>query len=540
VIARVSELLQSQLLQPENITPIQPRLAESNLFLLSAGGPAALSFNEFNPLFERDRVTFQLSGLAGEHDTYGAEAVAAAIYGKVSISVGYTHFETDGFRANNDQKDDIANAFVQYELTPRTSLQIEYRYRKNEHGDLALRFFPEDFFPNERTTDETNTLRFGMRHTFTPASVLLGSVILQDMDSRVTDQIPEAGIDNLDLKTDAQSVGAELQHLYRSTYFNLVTGAGYFHVDGETVSNTQIGSDSVREVIDAGLDHVNLYAYSYLNVLKDVTFTLGVSADLLSGDAPDFQDKDQVNPKLGVTWKPFSGTTLRAAGFRVLKRTLITDQTLEPTQVAGFNQFFDDLDGTESWVYGGGLDQKVTRDIFAGVQFYVRDLTVPFFDLSDPATAVAREADWKEYQARAYFFWAVHEWVALRLEYLFERFDRDQAFTLGVRKLDTHRVPIGVNFFHPSGFSAAFTATYYNQDGEFGEGFDQAGFRSGQDDFWVVDASVSYRLPKRLGFITVGATNLLDQSFKYFDTDFRNASIQPVRTVFARVTLALW
>ena len=103
---------------------------------------------------------------------------------------------------------------------------------------------------------ETNTLRFGMRHTFTPASVLLGSVILQDMDSRVTDQIPEAGIDNLDLKTDAQSVGAELQHLYRSTYFNLVTGAGYFHVDGETVSNTQIGSDSVREVIDAGLDHV--------------------------------------------------------------------------------------------------------------------------------------------------------------------------------------------------------------------------------------------------------------------------------------------
>jgi len=38
-IARVSELLQSQLLQPNNITPIQPRLAESNLFLLSNQGP---------------------------------------------------------------------------------------------------------------------------------------------------------------------------------------------------------------------------------------------------------------------------------------------------------------------------------------------------------------------------------------------------------------------------------------------------------------------------------------------------------------------
>src|ERR1043166_8201031 len=35
-IARVGELLQSQLLQPLNTTPIQPHLAESNLLLLSA------------------------------------------------------------------------------------------------------------------------------------------------------------------------------------------------------------------------------------------------------------------------------------------------------------------------------------------------------------------------------------------------------------------------------------------------------------------------------------------------------------------------
>ena len=38
-IARVSELLQSQMLQPLNTTPIQPRLGESNLFLISSQGP---------------------------------------------------------------------------------------------------------------------------------------------------------------------------------------------------------------------------------------------------------------------------------------------------------------------------------------------------------------------------------------------------------------------------------------------------------------------------------------------------------------------
>jgi tetratricopeptide (TPR) repeat protein/opacity protein-like surface antigen len=176
-IARVSELLQSQLLQPTNITPIQPRLAESNLFLISAGGPGALSFNEFNPIFNRNRITGQLSGLVGENDTYAGEVVLAGIHGKVSFSIGYSHFETDGFRTNADQEDDIVDTFVQFELTPSTSLQVEYRYRNTEHGDLALRFFPEDFFPGERNTEERHTVRVGGRHAFSPGSILLGSFI---------------------------------------------------------------------------------------------------------------------------------------------------------------------------------------------------------------------------------------------------------------------------------------------------------------------------------------------------------------------------
>ena len=71
-------------------------------------------------------------------------------------------------------------------------------------------------------------------------------------------------------------------------------------------------------------------------------------------------------------------TSIRAAAFRTLKRTLLTDQTLEPTQVAGFNQFFDDPDGTEAWRYGVGWDQKFSGNIFGGVEYAIRDLTVPF------------------------------------------------------------------------------------------------------------------------------------------------------------------
>jgi hypothetical protein len=98
---------------------------------------------------------------------------------------------------------------------------------------------------------------------------------------------------------------------------------------------------------------------------------------------------------------------------------------------------------------------------------------------------------------------------------------------------------LGINFFHPSGLSASLTGTYYNQDGEFGGFFTGDTVRRGDDEFWLVDAAINYRLPKRYGFITVGATNLFDEDFSYFDTDLNNASIQSDRAVFARITLAL-
>jgi outer membrane receptor protein involved in Fe transport len=288
-------------------------------------------------------------------------------------------------------------------------------------------------------------------------------------------------------------------------------------------------------VTDQDLQHFNAYAYADVSLLKDVTATLGLSFDSLSGDAD--VDKDQVNPKFGITWTPLPGTTLRAAAFRALKTTLITDQTLEPTQVAGFNQFFDDANLTEAWRHGGAIDQKLTSSLFGGVEFSKRDLTVPgLLDLSDPFNPVNRDGDWNEYLGRAYLFWTPHPSLALRAQYLFERFERD---LVGPTELYTQRMPLGIGFFHPSGLSASFTATHWDQDGTFTFFFDSTvPVRSGSDDFWTVDAAISYRLPKRYGLISIEATNLFDEEFNFFEVDFDNPTIQPTRTVFARVTLA--
>ena len=543
-IARVSDLLQSQLLQPVNRVPIQPRLAESNLALISSGGPGALSFNEFNPIFNRDGVTAQLTGLGGENGTWAGEGVVSGLYKKLAVSAGYTYFDTNGWRPNADQKDQIGNIFAQLDITPETMVQAEFRYRHTEKGDLQLNFFPDDFRRNDHVDEESKTYRVGARHAFTPNSILLLSYIYQRKDANDKDRpenfFPLISLEDSTPRARAHSV--EMQHLFRSTYVNTVAGAGYFDVNAQSKLNIAldpiVGVPPFDIVDDLDVRHTNLYLYAYIKALPQLTLTLGMSGDFFETDASGSESRNQPNGKFGIVWNPLPNTTVRAAAFRVLKRTLITDQTLEPTQVAGFNQFFDDFNSTSSWRYGVAVDQKFGDSLFGGIELSRRDLSVPIQTVSINGDNVVVRGDQLEYLTRAYLFWTPHPWVALSAEYQFEQTKKDnvvaQAF---FKELTTHRVPLGVRFFHPSGFSVSLRGTYYNQDGDFIRRGATA-FEAANEDFFLVDLALSYRLPQRYGLITVGATNLLDEHFRYQETDVRNPSIQPTRLVFTRITLS--
>jgi len=552
-IARVSELLQSQLLQPLNITPIQPRLGESNLFALSGAGPSDLSFNEFNPLFNRNRLTFQQSFIGGNHDTFSEEAVLSGIYNKASFSIGQYYYSTDGFRENNNLRDNIVNAFLQYSLFPSTSIQAEYRYRENKYGELQLRFFPDDYRPRLQNEDKTNSVRLGFHHAFSPGSDLIGNFMYQWADRHVSDN-PDPIFRKFDLKGDDQAFSAELQHLFSSKYFKTIIGGGYFNINSSDEMYTELffppdfiepGSPEMllQDLLHIPRDvrHGDVYAYGYLNFPKNVTFTLGVSGDFFNRELPDGQhkEKNQCNPKFGITWNPFPETTLRAAAFRALKRTLITNQTLEPTQVAGFNQFYDDENGTESWVYGIGIDQKLFKSIYAGAQYTYRDLEVPFVDTTVGPVPLLRKVDWDESMARAYLYWIPHKWLALSAQFLYERLKRDKLFAQGAKDVETYRVPLGISFNHPSGLSAMLLASYVNQEGSFERQGALGTFIKGKDDFGLVDLAIAYRLPKRYGFISFGVKNLFDTKFKYFDSDPVNPIIQPSRFIYGKITLAL-
>ena len=82
--ARISNLLQAQMLQDININPVQPSLSEANLNLVTQGGPAQAGFNEFTPLFERKQAQVNAAGVVGNENTYGGEGVVSMVYDRYS------------------------------------------------------------------------------------------------------------------------------------------------------------------------------------------------------------------------------------------------------------------------------------------------------------------------------------------------------------------------------------------------------------------------------------------------------------------------
>ncbi|RLA00739.1 MAG: TonB-dependent receptor, partial [Gammaproteobacteria bacterium] len=282
-IARVSELLQSQLLQPINLNPVQPQLAETNLSLLDNVGPSDPSFLEFNPLFTRNRNALQLNGVAGSNSTWGDDLVYNGVYNNWSWSVGQFHYESDGYRDNNDQDQNVYNLFVQGALTHKTSIQAELRHQEAENGDLVQRFDPDDFLDTQRDKEKTETARLGLHHKFNPGSEIIVSYInLHDYDFDSELNVPQplppipglpplSSNNAIDISTSEKGHTAEIQYLYHGAAFKLVTGVGNFDSDldtGFTVDTTieppVFPGTNVVIDDDEEVKHKNAYAYAYI------------------------------------------------------------------------------------------------------------------------------------------------------------------------------------------------------------------------------------------------------------------------------------
>ena len=554
-VGRLAELLQSQLWAPLNMNPVQPQIGQTNLGIVESSGTTVAGLNEYSDAFIRDGASAQVDLLAGGNETTGDDVVATLLHGGFLLSAGQFRYRTDGWRENADQEQDLYNVLMQVSPSYQTSVQLEYSNYARDRGDVQLRFDPENYSSALRERLEEETLRFGLRHDFSPRSSTIVSVIKQNFEERQTDAVPlpqevldlyslifapltfTAGESASDLKVSGEPILAEWQQVYRGERYQLIGGYGYFESDVETdiVAQTNLTPAfplSPYELNDSDKERQgNGYLYATLSQSPSLVWQLGLSYD-------DFENqivsRSQANPKFGVVWQPSTGTTLRAAAFRVLKRSLVADRTVEPTQVAGFNQFFDDLSGTDSTRYGLGVDQRIDSRSYVGLEATYRDLNVPYFD---GLTSADKEADWSEAAHRAYWYQALSRQWSLAVEYQYQRLEYTNEYSFeGATSLTTQRVPVSLGFDHPSGVSLSLRATYYDQAGEFIDTLSGAKTR-GEDSFGLVDLGLRYRLPRRYGFVSAEVRNVTDEQFDFQEPDAEHPLVYPERLFLGRLSL---
>jgi len=546
-IARVSELLQAQMLQDVNLNPIQPSTSETNLNIASAGGPAGAGFNEFTPLFQRNQVQLNAAGLVGNNDTTGLEATLSGVYDRFSFGLGALTYDTDGWRPNNGLEQDLYNVFVQAALTDQINVQAEFRHRESTEGDLAFNFDP-NYFLNDKTTErEQDTTRIGLRYSPSARSHFLLSYIHSERNE--AQQIAVPGLLTDDVTLDEKANQVEAQFLQQLDTMNFVVGAAWSKSDRDRMQVVDFlpppfeFSDSTSPSIE----NSRAYAYAYLRPGATV-WTLGLSHDDYEEDT--FRETG-FNPKLGVQWNVSPDVQLRAAAFQVVKPGLVSNRTLEPTQVAGFNQLFDDVNGTKSRRYGVGLDWQVRSTLKSGVEFTQRTLDEPQFDFI-AAGWVTEER--KERWHRLYLDWTLSDRLALHSELMYDRYSSESGLATqsGVvpEEAVTWSLPVALTYFDPSGFFAGAGVTYVDQSVQR-DAFAASmaaldGFQiSGDDDFVLVDVSIGYRFPKRRGMLSLVVKNLFDTEFQYQDDSYREFRDEPStgpyfpeRTVMGRFTLS--
>jgi Flp pilus assembly protein TadD len=384
--AYLSEVLQSRLYQPVGVNAVRPDVIAQTV-----------SFNEYTALFDRPRgrafgsvsygsTATDLSKQLGPNDLCIDPATQTPVpcrdligitdsrLGAVNVVGSYNtdrfatalsiqHDYDSGFRENSDQNGTTYKGFFQFAPSWRDGIQLNLIHGDRRFGDLPLRQIPLYVVP-ERFDATTDNASVGWHRTISAASDLLVSAVY-----------------NRSKQTTSSSSGTlsgpqvEVQNVLRLRNMTWVFGAGGF--DGTEKVTVKLPSPPSTIDLDLTDQYFNGYAYGKFRGMGPVEITAGAAVEsvqapigaltprdsnMLPGDVS--YTKTVASPKLGVALYLKSGTTLRAAGFRRLAPAIGRFQSIEPTQVSGFNQIFEDPGGTRATSWGVGFDQALAHEGF--------------------------------------------------------------------------------------------------------------------------------------------------------------------------------
>ena len=552
--AFLSEVLQARIYQPANANAARPDVVNETV-----------SFNEYTALFDRPRARAFADLAYGRTDTNLDElspsdpslldpitldhsglidgAATGTLNGDhYAAALSYRKLDDDGFRVNSDQRNANYRGFFEYSPNHRDSYQINALFGRRESGDLPIRQIPGLEFPERFATDETN-VGLAYHRLLSPSSDLAVSAIYNKTEQ--TGSILGSGVSSTGTLEGPQ---LEAQQVLRCEKGSWIIGVGGF--DGTEKLDSPFGNLSDDD------QFVNGYAYFKIRDLGPLEITAGGSVEHVNSPAGLIPPRDsnilpakvdfsetRFNPKVGVSAYLKSGTTLRAAGYYRLSPALGRIQTLEPTQVAGFNQFFEEPGGTRSLSYGAGVDQDFGRRLYGGLSWLRRELNIPeaYCSTEDPFSGcafqlpdfIAQRKSTDDYLT-AYVNAPLGKRVAASVEYSSERrdFDFTHISPLGLFQdhIETRRFKPQVRIFFPFGLFAGVLGTRYDQEVDQFDDLTSSVRNRVESTFWTADVQVGYRFPKRYGSVVLEGRNLTDREFEFFERSTQD-TVLPARSV---------
>lgn len=312
----------------------------------------------------------------------------------------------------------------------------------------------------------------------------------------------------------------------------VVAGGGGASADSDEVSSIGTVERQTRSgdayvigtIVDSKIDFTGRFGYT--RVEMDLEDSLGGTLK---------RDRYGITPALGAIWRPSQDIRLRAAGGRTIKRPFVANQTLKPTQVAGFNEQFDDFDGTRADWLGLGFDVRANASVRFGAEALLRWLARPKVDTED------EDSTEHDHRALGYLYWTPTDRLALTAEVIGEIYKSNPEDDLPELRVSTVSLPLGVTYTSPLGWFAGAEAAFVTHD------VDRLGRTSEivleqEDQGVLIDVIAGYRFPKRAGIFSFQVSNLLDTRLSFQDESLRtmreqiNPRFVPSRTFLATLT----
>lgn len=596
-------------------TPWFNELLLANLLSPVGGGPLSqfVSEQEYSKLFEADG--FGISSATSYFST-GELRETASIYGtfgNFSFSLDTDYLYDDGTRPNNEITRSETYFQVKVQLTPQDTIFFQTKYQDVRQGDLIQYYNQADFMRGAhfRELQQPAILLAGYHHEWAPGihtlllvgrladeitftdlntddenlsflltgrpNVSRSLVILHDRTGAVTNAL-SLPLD-LHYHNTFTTYTGELNQIWEQDNNTLIFGArfqsGEFHtsdyLDHAFPLDFFFGTGlPAAHDFNTSLERESIYIYDIWRPIRSLSLTGGLSYDHIEFPTDyrnppivDGEDsRDRLSPKVGVIWNPCGNLFVRGAYTQSLGGVSFDESvSLEPNQVAGFNQVFRSIisesvvgsvaaptydtagiliedrfpTGTYVGVQANYLQSDVDRVVgtFDAITGFGGSIVPPIVASSTPQNLRYEEQDLlftvNQLVGDEWSFGARYQISYSNLQTIFP--DIPTMVVPGAdhrNKATLHQGQLFALYNHPSGFFGRVEA-YWARQSNVGYSPDIPG-----DEVLQLNAYAGYRFRRNFGDITLGFLNMNDQDYKLNPLNYYN-ELPRERTLVARV-----